>query len=277
MKIRILMLSLMGVIFFNSCSSDSNSSDSNSNNSTSQNLDPNTILPKKIIGEGINGDNFFEFFYNQNKINYIQLGEEFGVNTLKCYFTYTGNLITKIQFGESGQELGFIDFTYQNNKLVNRKSTLFASSNGGPVETFISEVEYVYNSNNTISVSSNGILKTTYTLSSDQSYIDRKDGGFINYSSTSSPFKNVLGIKEAFLDLGYNFSSDFELIFFNTLFSSTTRNIISITPFPGGLIFADVHFSYAYNELLFPNTIIRFYGSVYGVPKYERTYNIFYQ
>jgi len=268
MKIRILMLSIIGLIFFNSCSNDSNS--------TSQNLDPNTILPKKIIEDGNGMSFFYEFFYTQNKINYIQIGEEFGVNAIKCYFTYTGNLITKIQIGESGQELGFIDFTYQNNKLVNKKYTDFASVNGGPIQTLISNIDYVYNSNNTISVSSDGILKTTYTLSDDQSYIQRKDQGSVTYSSTSSPFKNVLGIKESFLDLGYNFSSN-SWYFFDILFSSTTRNITSITPFGGGLFFPDVHYSYTHNELLFPTNIIRFYGSVYGVPKYERTYNIFYQ
>ena len=175
------------MIFFNSCSSDSNST-----NSTSQNLDPNTILPKKIIEEEL-GSLCFEFFYDQNKINYIQVSavafDEFiGDSSGKCYFTYTGNLITKIQFGESGDEEGFIDFTYQNNKLINKKYTTFS---GG---TFITDLEYVYNSNNTISVLSNGILKTTYTLSTNQSYIVSKDGGNLLYSSTSSPFKNVIGI-----------------------------------------------------------------------------------
>jgi hypothetical protein len=81
--------------------------------------------------------------------------------------------------------------------LINKKYTTFS---GG---TYISDLEYVYNSNNTISVLSNGILKTTYTLSTNQSYIVSKDGGNLLYSLTSSPFKNVIGIKEAFLDLGY--------------------------------------------------------------------------
>jgi len=54
MKIRILMLSIIGLIFFNSCSNDSNS--------TSQNLDPNTILPKKIIEDGNGMSFFYEFF-----------------------------------------------------------------------------------------------------------------------------------------------------------------------------------------------------------------------
>ena len=57
MKIRILMLSILGLILFNSCSSDSDS-----NTPTSQNLDPNTILPKKIIEDGVNGMIFYEFF-----------------------------------------------------------------------------------------------------------------------------------------------------------------------------------------------------------------------
>ena len=67
MKIRILMLSLIGMIFFNSCSSDSNST-----NSTSQNLDPNTILPKKII-EDRYGSLCYEFFYDQNHLYLLNL------------------------------------------------------------------------------------------------------------------------------------------------------------------------------------------------------------
>ncbi|MCX6185284.1 MAG: hypothetical protein NTX74_09730 [Flavobacterium sp.] len=274
MKIRILMLSLIGMIFFNSCSSDSNST-----NSTSQNLDPNTILPKKIIEEEL-GSICYEFFYDQNKINYIQVdtfisGEFGGSGGVNCYFTYTGNLITKIQLGESGDEKGFIDFTYQNNKLINKKYTTFS---GG---TYISDLEYVYNSNNTISVLSNGILKTTYTLSTNQSYIVSKDGGDLLYSLTSSPFKNVIGIKEAFLDLGYDVNAENvnpEFDFLDILFSSTTRNIISITPFPGGQSFDSLHFRYAYNELLFPTNITRFFGSnIFGALIYEGTYSIFYQ
>jgi len=276
MKIRILILSLIGLMFFNSCSTDNKSS-----NSTSQNLDPNTILPKKIILDMVNGgSSFYEFFYNQNKIDYIQLGQEFGVNTHKCYFTYTGNLITNIQIGESGQVLEYIDFTYQNNKLINKKYTSFLSFNGGPVQTSINNIDYVYNSNNTISVSSNGILKTTYTLSNDQSYIKNKDDVSVYYNSTNSPFKNILGIKESFLDLGYSVSTQNNVggtdASFDTTFSSTNRNIYSIG---SGVTssFPEEHFSYTYNDILFPTVINRYYGSVYGVIKYDRTYNIFYQ
>ena len=117
MKIRILMLSLIGFIFFSSCSSDSDSS-----NSTSQNLDPNTILPKKIINEGGFGVTY-EFFYNQNKIDYIKISTEIVDGIIEFVFTYTGNLITKIQTVSGGQESEHLDFTYQNNKLVNKKYT----------------------------------------------------------------------------------------------------------------------------------------------------------
>ena len=270
MKIRILMLSLIGLIFFNSCSTDNNST-----NSTSQNLDPNTILPKKIIKDEVNGNSmFYEFFYNQNKINYIQIGSEFGV-PYKCYFTYTGNLITNIQFGENGYVNGYIDFTYQNNQLVNKKYTFF-SNIGGTVQTSINNIDYVYGSNNSISVSSDGILKTTYNLING--LIMNKDGGYVSYNSTSSPYKNVLGIKESFLDLGYtlytpSIYTDFWGV--DTLFSSTIRNIISIRSLQ--IFFPESHFSYTYNDILFPTKIIRYYGSVNGVIKYDRTYNIFYQ
>jgi hypothetical protein len=271
MKIRILMLSLLGLIFFNSCSSDSDSS-----NSTSQNLDPNTILPKKIIDEG--GNNLtYEFFYNQNKIDYIQLVGPNG-ETEDYVFTYTDNLITKIQTVFGGQEEESLDFTYQNNKLVNKKYTVDVTNGSGITTTWVTELDYVYNSNNTISVLADGILKTTYTLSEDQSYILKKDQAFIDYSNaSSSPFKNILGIKESFLDMGYYFGGGANVLD-NLFASSATRNITSLNDIGvlTNVFFETREYSYSYNDILFPTTIIFFRGSGFAFG-YDSTFHIFYQ
>ena len=274
MKIRILMLSLIGLIFFNSCSSDSNSS-----NSTSQNLDPNTILPKKIINEGGFGGTY-EFFYNQNKIDYIKISnaEADVPGSFDYVFTYTGNLITKIQIVSGGQESEHLDFTYQNNKLVNKKYTYYITNGSGITTTEVSELDYVYNSNNTISVLADGVLKTTYTLSEDQSYILKKDQAFIDYSEvSSSPFKNILGIKESFLDMGYYFVLG-DTLLDNLFASSASRNITRIEDNnPLSNVFVEKkEYSYSYNELLFPTSIIFFRGSGFAFG-YDSTSHIFYQ
>ena len=271
MKIRFLMLSILGLILFSSCSSDSDSS-----NSTSQNLDPNTILPKKIINEGGFGVTY-EFFYNQNKIDYIKISTEIVDGFEEYVFTYTGNLITKIQIVSGGQESEHLDFTYQNNKLVNKKYTYYITNGSGITTTEVSELDYVYNSNNTISVLADGVLKTTYTLSEDQSNILKKDQAFIDYSYiSSSPFKNILGIKESFLDMGY-YIGGWDSILDNLFASSATRNITRIEDNPLSNVFVEEkEYSYSYNELLFPTTIIFFRGSGFAFG-YDSTYHIFYQ
>ena len=262
------MLSILGLILFNSCSSDSDS-----NTPTSQNLDPNTILPKKIIKEGIYGDGTYEFFYNQNKIDYIKfsIAEADVPGSVDYVFTYTGNLITKIETVSGGLLSERLDFTYQNNKLVNKKYTY------GITTTEVFELDYVYNSNNTISVLADGVLKTTYTLSEDQSYILKKDQAFIDYSYiSSSPFKNILGIKESFLDMGY-YIGGWDSILDNLFASSATRNITRIEDYQLSNVFVEKkEYSYSYNELLFPTTIIFFRGSGFAFG-YDSTYHIFYQ
>ena len=263
------MLSILGLILFNSCSSDSDS-----NTPTSQNLDPNTILPKKIIKEGIYGDGTYEFFYNQNKIDYIKfsIAEADVPGSVDYVFTYTGNLITKIETVSGGLLSERLDFTYQNNKLVNKKYTY------GITTTEVFELDYVYNSNNTISVLADGILKTTYTLSEDQSYILKKEQANINYSEvSSSPFKNILGIKESFLDMGYYFGGGGGLLD-NLFASSASRNITSLSQYNiSGIFFQSRDYSYSYNELLFPTTIIYFTGNGSYAFGYHSTYHIFYQ
>ena len=274
MKIRFLMLSILGLILFNSCSSDSDS-----NTPTSQNLDPNTILPKKIINEGGFGATY-EFFYNQNKIDYIKISNEIYDGIEEYVFTYTGNLITKIQIVSGGQESEHLDFTYQNNKLVNKKYTYYITNGSGITTTEVSELDYVYNSNNTISVLADGVLKTTYTLSEDQSYILKKDQAFIDYSYiSSSPFKNILGIKESFLDMGYSYYiGGWDSILDNLFASSATRNITRIEDNnPLSNVFVEKkEYSYSYNELLFPTSIIFFRGSGFAFG-YDSTSHIFYQ
>lgn len=110
----------------------------------------------------------------------------------KSVFTYTGDLITKIENFDSNKLYSTTDYTYTNGKLASR---------------FIKNIEiqhpysymtnYVHNTDGTISYSStNGNGKLTF-----------KDGNLINdghttyeYDTKNNPFKNILGINVLSLD-----------------------------------------------------------------------------
>lgn len=252
MKIKILMFSLLGLIFFNSCSSDSNSSDS-----TSQNLDPNTILPKKIMRGDSSGEFItYDFFYNQSKldnIHYISLNNgptvEYDIN-----FTYNGNLISEIEvIDNSGQMVSNIEFTYQNNKLVNKLIT-----NGD----YVVNIGYSYDSSNNIITrtitSPDGVVGETNTLTIINNLVYPNSD--ISYSTTPSPFKNITGIQDAFIEMGteYDHTSSFDYLH---IFFSTTKNILR----------SSGYFVYVYNDIEFPTTI-NYYGGYPGT-----SYSIFYQ
>ena len=260
MKIRILMLSLIGLIFFNSCSSDSNSS-----NSTSQNLDPNTILPKKILRGDSSGEFItYDFFYNQSKldhIHYISLNNgptvEYDIN-----FTYNGNLISEIEvIDNSGQIVSNTVFTYLNNKLVNKVLTF---------GNYVFNYGFTYNSSNniitrTVTVTRFGVViedsTNTFTIINNLVY----PYNYISYSTTPSPFKNITGIQDAFVEMGtyYDYSSSFEDSQY--IFFSTTKNIIENL---------DEYFVYVYNDIEFPTTVT-YYGGANG--NGPISYSIFYQ
>jgi hypothetical protein len=252
MKFRILMLSLLGLIFFNSCSSDSNSS-----NSTLQNLDPNTILPKKIIRENAIDESIsYDFFYNQSKLDHIH-HDYFnnGVNIeLDFNFTYNGNLISEIEvIDNSGQMVSNIEFTYQNNKLVNKLITNV---------DYVVNIGYSYDSSNNIITrtitSPDGVVDETNTLTIINNLVYPYSD--ISYSTTPSPFKNITGIQDAFIEMGteYDHTSSFDYLH---IFFSTTKNILR----------SSGYFVYVYNDIEFPTTI-NYYGGYPGT-----SYSIFYQ
>jgi hypothetical protein len=273
MKIRILILSVIGLMFFNSCSSDSNSS-----NPTSQNLDPNTILPKKVIIERPNSKSItYDFFYNQNKIDHIDvsyiinnvLGSSFPIN-----FTYTGNLITKIEWNS-----GVMNYNYQNNKLVNKQ----ISENYQGVNTS-NNFDYVYNQNGTISASKDGTSYATYTLNTDNLIVNTGQYD-VWYNSTSSPFTNILGVKECFINYFFN-NPDTDAtgptpsIYNNgpvdDLFFSTIKNINTCVPMSGAG-YKRIRYNYIYNDIQFPSTIFKYVDYLGSTNSPSTSINIFYQ
>jgi hypothetical protein len=281
MKIRILMLSLLGLIFFDSCSSDSNSSDSNS---SSQNLDPNTLLPKQIMITEPLYNRFFKsnFFYNGNKIDYISYTSSYfdeqsqtivsGSGNLN--YTYNGNFITKI---ESDNGNISYNFTYSNGKI---STCNFIS--GNPYDDF--NIDFQYGSNGsvvrTITYPNNPnnptpIVQSLNNLTDGIPYsitVNSKQSN-IQYTGTNSVYKNIIGFNEIlsnmfFCDLIGSLTSD-QFTFYYTgssfypsfipdwfLKLSPIYNYDVISNFNDGSlgIFNSYGFSYSYiyNEINFP-------------------------
>jgi hypothetical protein len=200
MKIKILVLSLIGLIFFNSCSTDNNS-----DNSTTQNLDPNTLLPKQIMITEPLFNRFFKlnFFYNGNKIDHINntyygydfQNQYFEYNSVTNY-TYNGDLITKI---------GDINLTYQNGKIVSYSSNV---NNG--LDNF---VDFQYQTNGTITRTYNLSCCGSYILSitnlsnglpsilSEVNSQTTQYSSEISYTPTNSVYKNIVGFSSVLSNL----------------------------------------------------------------------------
>lgn len=192
MKLRILILTIFGTFVFNSCSTDSNSS-----NSTPQNLD---LLPKRMLRDNITdgGTYIYDFFYDTNKIEYLK--ETFPNGIIHYYFfTYSGNLISKIELGNFTQHnlYGEVNYFYQNNRLIQidspSPSLLMGTTN----------VNINYNSDgtgNVIDYDGNeiAVFKITNDLLSYGMQYNINPANYI-YASHNSPFKNIVGYKNLFL------------------------------------------------------------------------------
>ena len=235
----------------------------------SQNVDPSTLLPKRVLIEDNDGTtgaslstlgNFnstsYEFFYNGNKIDYINItlfDDQGGISYQgNINFTYLGDLITQI---------GDITYSYQNDKLVN------ISINGncnGP--NSVDTVNLVYNSSDSVTVtktfcgtpSTQNVVLTNGICTS----IDNK--GVSHYSSYS-PFKNITGIDKIFFIPGID-------LLFSSLFISSTTNTSSYYRDSNNRI----GYLYSYNEILFPQTITKKLFTAFGTDQIIGSYNISY-
>ncbi len=173
MKKIILCLSLIA-ISLSSCSSDSDSNDSSSD-----------ILVKKVVYTSIT-DNYTEtidYTYNGNKI--VKGVYDDGSQDI---FTYTGNLITKIEMISAGEIIYLETFTYDSN---GRLVTYFADEDG-----FTYEETFVYNANGTVTNTIDGGGVRTLHFANDELVQIVDMGGNIydyTYDSKNSPFRNVTG------------------------------------------------------------------------------------
>jgi len=284
MKIRILILSLTGLIFFNSCSTDNKSS-----NSISQNLDPNTILPKTIIISNYSYEGGWfkaNFFYDGNKIDHISYENSYFDYDNQIYvsgngianYTYNGNLITKIESG--GGEIS-INFTYQNGKILscnyinnnlpflNYNINFQYDTNGTVVrtQTYTNNPDITSPIIVTLNDLSNGLPSIFSTNIEGSNYQSK-----ITYNTTNSVYKNIVG-----------FNNVLSNMFFNDNLKYTPNNSISnsyvgmmddwylkLSPIynynflqnPGINGSGNNYYSYVYNEINFP-TSYQVFG-IYG-------------
>jgi hypothetical protein len=186
---KLLYLFCASLLVMTSCSSDD---DSNS-------VDPvNLTLVKKTVSTGMDGDRTSLITYNGNKIVSIVTN-----NVYKTNFTYTGDVITKI---ESLDEKNVVDdvteYTYVNGKVVS-----FIEKD---VEaTYNSKTKYTYNTDGTISYEKFNINKITGTevAAGNSGKYTFKDGNLIKivdsrssvvyeYDTKNNPYKNVLGFNQ---------------------------------------------------------------------------------
>jgi hypothetical protein len=180
-KIKLFGLGLLLSIILLSCSKDGESTP----DSTSLILPKKTNYIENTDQDKIGKDTYFT--YDGNKIV-----SEITDGRWKSVFTYTGDLITKIESFDYGELYYTTDYTYTNGKLASRFIKNIEIQHPYSYMTY-----YVHNTDGTVSYSSsNGNGKLTF-----------KDGNLVNdgfityeYDTKNNPFRNILGINVLSLD-----------------------------------------------------------------------------
>jgi hypothetical protein len=206
---------LMSITFF-SCTNEEN--ETSTENSTT------VILPKKV--------NFIEntdyedkgsdtyFVYDGNKIVSCLTNTRW-----KHVFTYTGNLITKIESFDYGVLYYVKAYTYYTNgKLETSLTERIKDGNS----TNSSRRYFTHSTDGTVSYcTTDGKYKTTFTF---------KDGNLISdgeetyeYDTKNNPFKNVLGLNAISIDDDRE-DSIYNLCGKNNCIKSTDSDLVGYTP-----------------------------------------------
>lgn len=173
MKKIILFLGFVAISLA-SCSSDSDSSDGGSGG----------VLVKKIVYTSITDEysETVDYTYNGNKL--VKGVYDYGAEEI---YTYSGNLITKIELFEDGEVTYSETFTYDGS---GRLLTYLAEE--GP---FTESETFTYNANGTVTCSGSSGL-STYTFENNElKQIARTTGEIYEYTydGKNSPFRNVTG------------------------------------------------------------------------------------
>lgn len=278
MRLRILILSILGTFVFNSCSTDSNSSNQNNNSGS--------VLPKTIIISDNEGNSQrTDFFYNGNKIDHTNTTKNNqGIEVTN--FVYDGDFITQIQ--PQSQYFGGIytqNFTYQNGKLISVVGTI----NGGNYNGIQSSVTFEYATNGEITrtvrqlgstdPNFDDVLFITNSSTGLPSFLtpnngtltngSSQDNSTINYNTTNSVYKNIVGFNNVlsnlyFTDLSVDSLYNNPLSPYNDDLSweSNLSPINNYSSIDFNTIFYSYDYSYVYNEYNYPTSfqVFDFYG-----------------
>lgn len=245
------LLFLISILFFTACSSD----DDNKANSE-------TILVTKIVetyeGNGTTDTYTTYLNYDGSKL----VGQTFDIPNSNAAVTYTGNLITKIEYFYNSNLAQEVLYAYDSSeRLINFKRYEYGGSNDFGVN-----VDYVYNSDGTVSYekesgnlptlnpSSTGVIN--FNTDGSVSTIVASNGYTYTYTydTKNSPFKNIMGIDKLIFEddeasnfILHNFLTRIE----DSGFSTTTTN-----------------YSYTYNSNNYPTQLLQDDGSSIKTKQY---------
>lgn len=187
----------------------------------------NHYYQKKIVEttveNGSSGSLTYTLSYDGNKLKDIALSD-----ASRYVYTYTGDLITKIESFRSSVLYSTDEYTYENGKLIS-KTTTKAFSNA-PQE----KLTFVYNSNGTVNANESQIINkqeikydttTLYTFANGNLVSSELIDGVLKEKITStfddkkSPFINIVGAK-----LLLDFDSHFDFYSLNNTVKNVTTN-----------------------------------------------------
>lgn len=213
MKKILCLFSALSMVLISSCSSEDNESEESVNALPSK-------ITETIVEEGESGTLDYTFTYDGNKLKQISLSD-----ASKSVYTYTGDVITKIEQYKSGILFSTDDYTYENGKLITKVTTQAFNS------SIKEKLTFVYNANGTVNANQSEIIDgqevkydttTLYTFANgnliSSEYINgERDKVTSTYDDKKSPFVNITGLK-LLLDLDTEFD-----------FYSSNNSLTSVT------------------------------------------------
>lgn len=220
MKKILCLFSALSMVLLSSCSSDDNNSDGGSSS---------TSMPTKItittVEEGDSGVLDYNFTYDGNKLKQIAISD-----ASRYVYTYTDNLITKIELYKSSILMSTDVYEYSSGKLISRITTRAFSS-------IQDKLTFVYNANGTVNANESQIIDgeettldttTVYTfangniISTEVIYGDEDSEKITStFDNKKSPFINITGLK-LLLDLGLDSDFSFDFHSVNNALTSKT-------------------------------------------------------
>ncbi len=201
MKKILCLFSALSMVLISSCSSDDSSTEGESA----------TLLPKKMVEttvvDGESGSITYTITYDGTKLKDIALSD-----ASRSVYTYTGDVITKVELYRSSVLYSTDVYAYENGKLVSKITTKAFSTSPQQKLTF------VYNANGTVNANESEISNkvetkydttTLYTFANGNivstEYINgERDKITSTFDDKKNPFTNVTGVK-LLLDLDENF------------------------------------------------------------------------